>query len=159
MVASAVQSALVNKLKEQVAARQPAPSKTEVEASYQQLLEEQKRSFDESPTAFESQALGGGPLVYVPQRYRVLQEIYLRFDDEVIQLLEQMKQYDDEESDSYEEMLALEYQRLREGALPELRRRLEDGTSFASLMEEVKPGSSSTYNYVSENTTRPVPGV
>ncbi|WP_186565807.1 hypothetical protein [Lawsonibacter celer] len=154
VVASAVQSALVNKLKEQVAAQQPAPSKAEVEASYQQLLEEQKSSFDESPTAFESQALGGGPLAYVPQRYRVLQEIYLRFDDEVIQLLEQMKQYDDEESDSYEEMLALEYQRLREGALPELRRRLEDGTSFASLMEEVKPGSSSTYNYVSENTTR-----
>ena len=84
----------------------------------------------------------------------MIQELYLQFDPDVVQLLREMKSYDTEESDSYEEILTLEYERIREERLPQTLERLNNGESFQQLMEENKPGSSSTYNYVGEGTTR-----
>lgn len=154
VIEGARRTALAGKLKNQVTSQLPPPQSEQVEEIYQQLLEEQTAAFQNDPTAFEAQALSGDPLVYVPEDYRVIQEINLRFDDEVIQLLNEMKQYDTDDNNSYEEMLFLEYQRLQQEALPQLYSRLNQGESFLSLMEEIKPGSSDRYNYVSANTTR-----
>ena len=96
-------------------------------------------------------------MVYVPQDYRVIQEIQLKFDDEVVQLLNQMEQYDTDDSNSYEEMLSLEYQRLQEESISKLYHQLEEGVAFSQLMEDTKPGSSNTFNYVCEDTTRHSP--
>lgn len=154
VISSARQTALVSKLKEQIMAQASQPTQQQVEEAYQQLLEEQQEKFSEDPMAFEASMLAGDPVVYVPEPYRMIQELYLQFDPEVVQLLREMKSYDTEESDSYEEILALEYERLREGRLPQVQERLNNGESFQRLMEENKPGSSSTYNYVGEGTTR-----
>lgn len=154
VISSARQTALVSKLKEQVMAQASQPTQQQVEEAYQQLLEEQQEKFSEDPMAFEASMLAGEPVVYVPEPYRMIQELYLQFDSEVVQLLREMKSYDTEESDSYEEILALEYERLREGRLPQMQEQLNNGESFQKLMEENKPGSSSTYNYVGEGTTR-----
>lgn len=153
VVASAVQSALVGKLKEQVTAPVSA-TETEVGQAYQELLTQQQKTFAEDATAFEAAMIAGDPVVFVPETYRVIQEIYLRFDDDVIQLLTQLKTYDTEDNDTYEDMLKQEYKRLRENALPQLRERLSGGAGFAQLMEEIKPGSSTVFNYVGAGTTR-----
>ena len=154
VISSARQTALVSKLKEQVMAQASQPTQQQVEEAYQQLLEEQQEKFSEDLMAFEASMLAGEPVVYVPEPYRMIQELYLQFDSEVVQLLREMKSYDTEESDSYEEILALEYERIREERLPQTLERLNNGESFQQLMEENKPGSSSTYNYVGEGTTR-----
>lgn len=154
VVDNAVQSILVRKLKEQVMSETPRPDRQRVEEFYASLLAEQREQFDQDVTQFESAMIMGEPVVYVPRDYRIIQEIQLKFDDEVVQLLNQMEPYDTDDSDSYEEMLALEYQRLREESVPGLYRQLEEGVSFSQLMEAIKPGSSSTFNYVCEDTTR-----
>ena len=81
-------------------------------------------------------------MVYVPQDYRVIQEIHLKFDDEVVQLLNQMEQYDTDDSNSYEEMLSLEYQRLQEESISKLYHQLEEGVAFSQLMEDTKPAAA-----------------
>ena len=113
VVDNAARSILVRKLKEQVMSETPRPNRQKVEKFYSSLLAEQREQFDQDVTQFESAMIMGEPVVYVPQDYRVIQEIHLKFDDEVVQLLNQMEQYDTDDSNSYEEMLSLEYQRLR----------------------------------------------
>lgn len=155
VVDRASQSILVGKLKEQALSQTvPLPDRARVEAAYTKLLAQQQEQFDQDVTSFESAMILGDPVAYVPRSYRVIQEIQLLFDNDVIQLLRQMKQYDSDDSDSYEEMLSLEFQRLLEGNLPQLYDQLDQGTPFSQLMEEIKPGSSDTYNYISEDTTR-----
>ena len=154
VVDNAARSILVRKLKEQVMSETPRPNRQKVEKFYSSLLAEQREQFDQDVTQFESAMIMGEPVVYVPQDYRVIQEIQLKFDDEVVQLLNQMEQYDTDDSNSYEEMLSLEYQRLQEESISKLYHQLEEGVAFSQLMEDTKPGSSNTFNYVCEDTTR-----
>ncbi|RHR06130.1 hypothetical protein DWX58_13450 [Pseudoflavonifractor sp. AF19-9AC] len=154
VVSNARQTALVNKLKEQVIAQAERPTQQEIEDAYEQLLSEQQEEFSNDSMAFEASMLAGKPVVFVPESYRVIQELYLQFDSEVTQLLREMKSYDTDESDSYEEILELEYEKLQQGDVAQAQKRLANGEDFAQLMEENKPGSGSTYNYVGEGTTR-----
>lgn len=154
VVASAEQSALVAKLKAAVLEQTPQPTQEELRQAYQELSQTQREAFDADVTAFEAEMLAGDPVTYVPAEYRVIQELPLEFDSEVIQLLKQMEEYDTDESDSYEEILALEYQRILDEVLPGVLARLEEGEPFAQLVEEMEPGGGTKFNYISEETTR-----
>lgn len=154
VVANARQAILVSKLKHEVLTQVERPSREDVEEAYQGLLKQQQESYTHDVTGFEADMLAGAPVVFVPEEYRMIQEIYLKFDPEVVELLMQMKPYDSDESDSYEEIRALEYERLQKGRLPDVQKRLAEGTPFQQIMEEVKPGSQDTFNYVCQNTTR-----
>lgn len=150
VVQSARQSALLKKL--QAAALSDASlavSDSAVEERYQERLEEETIQFDTDVTAFEAAMLGKTAAVYIPRPYRVLQELDLRFDDDMLSVLAQLKEYDTEDDDTYETLLASERALLEEKAQA-VRARLAGGESAEALAAEY----GGRVNYICEDTTR-----
>lgn len=154
MVISSAESAILTRKLRAAAAQTMAPvTEDAVNTLYKTLLEEQKTEFDSDPTAFEAAMLGKTVVVYIPRSYRVIQELTIKSSDEVIGLLKQMAQYDNDESTSYEEMLQNE-QDLRARLVANLRKRCEEGESFAQACAQTVPGVALKTNYICSDTTR-----
>jgi hypothetical protein len=153
VVSSAESSILTRKLRE-IAAESMAPvAEAAVNELYNTLLDQQKTEFDSDPTAFEAAMLGKTVVVYIPREYRVLQELTVKSADDVIGLLKQMSQYDNDESDSYEEMMQTEQSRRGE-VIAAVRSRVEAGDSFAQACAQAAPGVALKTNYICAETTR-----
>ncbi|MEA4893828.1 MAG: SurA N-terminal domain-containing protein [Oscillospiraceae bacterium] len=146
-------SAKTAKLKDKLLTDIPEPSDGEVLDYYNVLVSEQTSAFRGNPTAFESAALSGDIIVFVPAAYRIIKEISLTFDADVIELLDQLKQIDTEDDTTYEDMLANELSLLNED-VASIRTQYAGGTPFSEIMEKYKTGSGDTVNYVAENSSR-----
>lgn len=154
MVVSSAESAILTRKLRAAAAQSMEPIADEaVNTLYNTLLDQQKTEFDSDPTAFEAAMLGKTVVVYIPQPYRVLQELTIKSSDDVIGLLKQMAQYDNEESDSYEEMLRSE-ETFRSQLIAAVRSRCENGENFAEVCAQAVPGVTLKTNYICSATTR-----
>lgn len=153
VLSSARKSILTEKLRSAAAESMEAVSEQDIQALYDALLEEQKSEFDTDPTAFEAAMLGKSVVVYIPRNYRVLQELTIKSTDDVIGLLKQMEQYDNEESNSYEEMVLSE-QAIQQQIIDSVRSRCAAGESFTDVCRSVAPGISLKTNYICAATTR-----
>ena len=150
---AARKSILTEKLRAAAAETMEPVSDMSVQNLYDTLLSEQKTKFDTDPTAFEAAMLGKTVVVYIPRNYRVIQELTIKSSDDVIGLLKQMAQYDNAESDSYEEMLRNE-QEIRENLIDTLRQRCAAGEVFAEACRKALPGVALKTNYICSATTR-----
>ncbi len=154
MVMNAARKSILTEKLRTVAAESMEPvSDAAIQTLYDTLLAEQKTKFDNDPTAFEAAMLGKTVVVYIPRNYRVLQELTVKSSDDVIGLLKQMAQYDNEESDSYEEMLQSE-QAIRQSLIDTVRSRCAAGETFAEACRNAIPGVTLKTNYICGATTR-----
>ena len=153
VLSAARKSILTEKLRAAAAEGMQALSENDIQTLYDSLLEEQKAKFDSDPTAFEAAMLGKTVVVYIPRNYRVIQELTVKSSDDVIGLLKQMAQYDNEESNSYEEMLYNE-QAIQQKLMDSVRNGCAAGESFAEVCRSVVPGIALKTNYICAATTR-----
>ena len=151
---STLRSLKLEKLRSQLASELPEPDQQEISAVYDSLLAQQKAAFDADVTAFESTMLDGDVVVYVPRDYRVMRQLDLSFEQDVINILKQLETYDSVDGDTYREMEKNELRLLKEEKIPVIKGLLEQGLSFSQIMEETKPGSSKRVNYICQDSTR-----
>ena len=152
VVESARKSALISKLREMLDAQVEPADEAQIQARYDQLLQEQRENFTQSATSFESAALAGTPLTYVPADYRVIHEWDVSFDADVVALLKQLKEIDTKDDSTYEDMLANE-KSLLQNKVDEILAALSDG-DFDTVYARYNSGESPAVNYVSSATTR-----
>ena len=116
----------------------------EIEALYNDLMEEQKADFVEVPDNFFYSHLYGSVVVYNPEGFRAVRDILIPFDsmedgDLAEDLMDEMASLDintqaDEYNEAKEQLDAL-YAPLEKIAA-EAQQKLEEGASFADLMDE-----------------------
>mgnify|MGYP004517112103 CR=1 FL=1 len=150
---SARTSALIAGLRSRVDADIPDASDADARALYDTLLAEQRTEFADNPSTFESAMLGNTVVVYIPAAYRVLHEWDVRYDNEVIALLNQLEEIDTDESTAYEDTLAAEQTRAQE-QLAAIRAQLAAGADFDTLYAAANDGASPRINYLCETTDR-----
>ena len=150
---SARTSALIAGLRSRVDADIPDASDADARALYDTLLAEQRTEFADNPSTFESAMLGNTVVVYIPAAYRVLHEWDVRYDNEVIALLNQLEEIDTDESTAYEDTLAAEQTRAQE-QLAAIRAQLAAGANFDTLYAAANDGASPRINYLCETTDR-----
>lgn len=150
---SAKTSALIANLRAQIDAQVSPVSDSEVRETYQALLQQQQTEFANDITAFESAMLGNAVVVYIPTAHRVIHEWELRYENDVIALLNQLKQIDTEESTAYEDTLAAEQSRTQ-AQLEKVRSEIADGADFDALYAEKNDGAAPHINYIGAESTR-----
>lgn len=150
---SARTSALIANLRAQIDAQVSPVSDSEIRETYQTLLQQQQTEFANDITAFESAMLGDAVVVYIPSAHRVIHEWELRYENDVIALLNQLKQIDTEESTAYEDTLAAEQSRTQ-AQLEKVRSEIADGADFDALYAEKNDGAAPHINYIGAESTR-----
>ncbi|MDR2133942.1 MAG: SurA N-terminal domain-containing protein [Treponema sp.] len=81
-------------LYESVVAEAGEPSPAEIEGYYGRLLAEQKEKFEENISRYEQALLAGDPVAFRPAGCRVIRELNIRFDADVIGLIRQLESFD-----------------------------------------------------------------
>jgi hypothetical protein len=148
---SAIQKSLLDELINTVKNEIKQVDETAVKTYYDSLYKEQKTAFDDNISNFEQVLLSGEPVVYRPVETRVIKQLYIKFDGDVISLINQLKSYgSDEEA---KKMQDDQYIRMT-AKVDDVISRLKSGTSFETIMDEFSEGSSGTVNYVSDLSTR-----
>lgn len=150
---SARTSARTAKLRELIESEAGEATSAEIEAYYTTLLAEQQTEFEDDVTAFESAMLDGTVVVYIPKEYRVIHEWEFRYEDDVIALLNQLKELDTAESSAYEDTLDAEQKRTLE-AIGVARAKVKKGSDFDALYAEENPGQTPRENYICESSSR-----
>ena len=150
---SARTSALIANLRAQIDAQASPVSDSEARETYQTLLQQQQTEFANDITAFESAMLGDAVVVYIPSAHRVIHEWELRYENDVIALLNQLKQIDTEESTAYEDTLAAEQSRTQ-AQLEQIRGEIVAGADFDALYAEKNDGTAPHINYIGAESTR-----
>lgn len=150
---SAKTSALIANLRARTDAQVPAVIDSEIRETYQTMLQQQQTEFANDITAFEAAMLSDAVVVYIPSAHRVIHEWELRYENDVIALLNQLKQIDTEESTAYEDTLAAEQARTQK-LLEELRAELAAGADFDALYAEKNDGAAPHKNYIADESTR-----
>lgn len=150
---SARTSALIANLRAQIDAQVSPVSDSEIRETYQTLLQQQQTEFANDITAFESAMLSDAVVVYIPSAHRVIHEWELRYENDVIALLNQLKQIDTEESTAYEDTLAAEQSRTQ-AQLEKVRSEIADGADFDALYAEKNDGAAPHINYIGAESTR-----
>lgn len=148
---SAIQKALVNELGNKIKDEIKQVDETAVKAYYDSLYKEQKTAFDDDINNFERVLLSGKPVIYCPVETRVIKQLYIKFDDDVISLINQLKSYGSEEE--AKKMQDDQYLRIST-KVDNTVSRLKSGALFETIMEEFSKGSSETVNYVSDLSSR-----
>ena len=139
-------------------------TKDDITLVYGDLVAAQKAAFDENPEAFEETVFAGGTVVYHPEGYRAVKQIFLMLDDESAMRINEIQEQLTIETDEAviaqltEELDGL-YAPLEEKAA-EITAKLDAGEDFDALMaensddEELIDGMfASTGYYVSKNST------
>lgn len=142
---------LAAKLKDLVLADLPEIDNQTIEEEYNALLAEQEESFEDIGK-FETAIMTGDIIAYVPREYRVIKELNISVDEETIPILRDLKKYDTEEDDSYENILEQEMTKLKISTMSNAKKMLESGMSYDEVAEKFD-GKVST-NYICEDTTR-----
>lgn len=150
---SARTSALIANLRAQIDAQVSPVSDSEARETYQTLLQQQQTEFANDITAFESAMLGDAVVVYIPSAHRVIHEWELRYENDVIALLNQLKQIDTDESTAYEDTLAAEQSRTQV-QLEQIRGEIAAGADFDALYAEKNDGTAPHINYIGAESTR-----
>ena len=150
---SAKTSALIANLRAQIDAQVSPVSDSEARETYQTLLQQQQTEFANDITAFESAMLGDAVVVYIPSAHRVIHEWELRYENDVIALLNQLKQIDTDESTAYEDTLAAEQSRTQ-AQLEQIRGEIVAGADFDALYAEKNDGTAPHINYIGAESTR-----
>lgn len=153
VIESAITSARTAKLRELIESEAGEATSAEIEAYYTTLLAEQQTEFEDNVTAFESAMLDDTVVVYIPKEYRVIHEWEFRYEDDVIALLNQLKELDTTESSAYEDTLAAEQKRTLE-AIGVARAKVKKGSDFDALYAEENPGQTPRENYICESSSR-----
>ena len=148
---SAIQKSLLDELINTVKNEIKQVDETAVKTYYDSLYKEQKTAFDDNISNFEQVLLSGEPVIYRPVETRVIKQLYIKFDGDVISLINQLKSYgSDEEA---KKMQDDQYIRIT-AKVDDVISRLKSGTSFETIMDEFSEGSSGTVNYISDLSTR-----
>ena len=153
IVREAKEAMTIAKLKEKVLEEVDTVEQTEIDAEYDILLTEQKELFKDN-TAFETEMLSGNPVLWIPEDYRVIRELNVQFEPETLAFFRDLKQYDDEESTTYEDLLKEEFAKLRLEKLKKITEEYAGGKTFAELCKEYDPGNENKLNYINEHSTR-----
>ncbi|MDR1586031.1 MAG: peptidylprolyl isomerase [Treponema sp.] len=127
------------------------PSPAEIEKYYRRLLEEQKEKFEENISRYEQALLSGDPIAFRPAECRVIRELNIRFDDDVIGLIRQLEGFDSKAE--AEKMRQDQFLRQEE----KLKRILEKSkTTPFDRLDAGEPGVdiSPARNYISPGSSR-----
>lgn len=151
IVNSAIQNALFEAYENQIENEMDRIDESAVKNYYNSLYSEQKKSFSNDINLFEQALLSGKPTVFRPVETRVIKQLPIPFDDEVIDLINQLNAYGSK--DEAEKMRIDQYDRMS-AKVNNTMDRLKSGESFDTLIEEFSKNSSSAVNYVSERSTR-----
>lgn len=150
IVESAIQNALFDAYKKQIEDETDRMDESAVKAYYNSLYSEQKESFSNDINLYEQALLSGKPVIFRPVETRVIKQLSITFDDDVIDLINQLNTYGSK--DEAEKMRMDQYDRIS-AKLNQTMDRLKSGESFDALIEEFSEGSDAV-NYVSEQSTR-----
>ncbi|NMB94374.1 MAG: hypothetical protein GYA26_09135 [Flexilinea flocculi] len=150
IVESAIQNALFDAYKKQIEDETDRMDESAVKAYYNSLYSEQKESFSNDINLYEQALLSGKPVIFRPVETRVIKQLSIPFDDDVIDLINQLNAYGSK--DEAEKMRMDQYDRIS-AKLNQTMDRLKSGESFDALIEEFSEGSDAV-NYVSEQSTR-----
>lgn len=148
---SAIQKALLDQLSNTIKEEIKQIDETAVKTYYDSLYKEQKTAFDDDISNFERVLLSGKPVIYCPVETRVIKQLYIKFDDDVISLINQLKSYGSEEE--AKKMQEDQYARMT-SKVEDIVSRLKSGTLFETIMEELSAGNNETVNYISDLSTR-----
>lgn len=151
IVENGIRKALLDAYKNQIEDEINRVDESAVKAYYNSLYSEQKISFTKDINLFEQVLLSGEPAIFRPVETRIIKQLSIQFDDEVIGLLNQLNAYGSEEE--AEKMRGDQYNRIS-ATVNNIMDRLKSGESFDALMGEFSEDSSDTVNYVSERSTR-----
>ena len=149
--AIADRSAILAALDDDLHAEFATPSAETVQTNYNELYAEQKTMFDSDHNSFEAAMLQGQIVVYRPTDLKLIQKAEFLFEKEALAIIRQTAAIN---PDMAEEMRADQH-RLLLPAVEETYQSLISGEqSFGDLLEALKEGSSNTYNYFHEASTR-----
>lgn len=151
LIKSAIQDELEKALAEELKGEAPPAEEAEISEYYSSLLEKQKVSFTADTAAFEGALMSGETVVFRPADCRVVKQLYLKFDEEVIGLIKQLEAVDDTET--ADEMRNDQY-RILNKKLETIRKDLDSGEKFDTILEENEQGSSAGVNYITEASER-----
>jgi hypothetical protein len=138
-------------LYESVLAGAGEPEPAEIEMYYRRLLAEQKESFEKDISRYEQALLAGDPLVFHPAECRVIREINIHFDADVIGLIRQLESFDSHEE--AEKMRNDQFLRQEE----KVKRTLEKLKTIPFdrfIAEELGSGTLPSRNYISPQSSR-----
>jgi hypothetical protein len=127
------------------------PSSAEIEGRYRRLLAEQKEKFEKDISRYEQALLGNEPIAFRPAECRVVRELAVNFDADVIGLIRQLEGFDSKAE--AEKMRQDQFLRQEE----KVRRILEQFKTlpFDRLVaEELGPTVSPARNYISSESSR-----
>ena len=133
IVESAIQNALFDAYKKQIEDETDRMDESAVKAYYNSLYSEQKESFSNDINLYEQALLSGKPVIFRPVETRVIKQLSIPFDDDVIDLINQLNAYGSK--DEAEKMRMDQYDRIS-AKLNQTMDRLKSGESFDALIEE-----------------------
>ncbi|MDR1579582.1 MAG: SurA N-terminal domain-containing protein [Synergistaceae bacterium] len=119
-------------------------------AYYDELVDEQVSEFDGDISRYEQALLEDRVIVYRPADCRVIKQIYLQFDEDIIALINQFLTYD---LTTDAEAIRADQHKRQNARVEEILRRLRQDR-FETIMEEEKPGSGEEKNYICAGSRR-----
>jgi hypothetical protein len=138
-------------LYESVLAEAGEPAPAEIEMYYRRLLAEQKENFGKDVSRYEQALLSGSPVVFHPAECRVIREININFDADVIGLIRQLESFDShEEAEKMRKDQFLRQEEKVKRVLEKLKTMPFDGL----IAEELGPGIIPPVNYISSQSSR-----
>ncbi len=149
--ASVIKDELEKALQAEVVAMAPMPEEAELRAYYDDLLEEQTALFSDDISAFERELMSDELVLYRPVEVRAVQQLYLKFDEDVIDLMKQLESVGD--NATKDEMRQDQLIIINE-TLESVLTRLESGEDFRILLSEYDADSAEDINYITAESSR-----
>lgn len=122
-----------------------------IQARNDSLLAEQTAAYNACVDNYEAALLAGDIIVYRPQECKRVNMMYLRFDDEITALIDQLKQYDSEKE--AEEMRQKELIRIKD-VVKKAEDALSSGTAFEEVVSAIGANGDYSENYICDGSTR-----
>jgi hypothetical protein len=138
-------------LRDAVGAGTEQPTTQEISEYYQHLLWEQKRLFNEDVSRYEQALLAGDIVVYRPGPCRIIREINLLFDDDVIALMRQLAGVD--AAADAEKMRQDQFKR-QEEKVQRILEKLKSLPFETVIQEECGKDTQPARNYISSGSRR-----
>lgn len=150
------QNILATRLNEAIAKEAEDVTEEEINEYYNNLILEQKSEFEANPGRFETAMEKGGLVVYVPEGYRRIKRIFIKYSDIETGMIIELKRYNNPEA--LEDTIATAYRNIS-SRIDEVVNSIEAGAeSFEELIEkysdDMQAGILSEGYFISKNTVR-----